>query len=98
MCEMAEAVPLCTRLRVKVVDIVVSYILGEYLYFLMERLATERRLFGNIEWEVHGDDLASLNLFAGRCNAGRCQEIQSTNVVVVAPYPGGLIWSTWDNW
>ncbi len=68
---MAEAVPLCTRLCIKVVDVVVSYVLGKHLYLLMERLATERRLFGNIEWEIDGDDLASLNLFAGGCNAGR---------------------------
>lgn len=97
MCEMAEAVPLRTRLRVEVVNIVISYILRKCLDFMTERLAMERGLFGNIERKIDADDFSSLNLFTGGCNTGRCQKVQSANVVIASPYPSGLIWSTWDD-
>lgn len=98
MCKMAEAVPLCTGLRVEVVYVVISYILRKCLDLMLERLAMERRRFGNVEREVDGDDFSSLNLFTGGCNAGRRQKVQSADVVIVSPYPSGLIWSTWDDW
>ena len=56
--DMTESVPLCSTLRVHVVDVVVGDVLGQRLDLMFEGLAAERWCLGNIERKT-GDSKVS---------------------------------------
>ena len=94
----AEAVPLGAALCIQMVDIVIGDTLVKSLDLVLEFLATEGRLKGHIEGEVETGHVASAYLGSSSFDTGRSEEIETANVVIGTPYPGGIIRGAGEAW
>lgn len=59
----SESIPLCARLGVQYVPVVICNTGRQWLNLMLELLAAKSRLLRYVEWEVEGNDLAGLYFF-----------------------------------
>ena len=98
MCEMAESVPLRSALSVHVVNVIVGNIFGKDLDLMLEDFTVKGWLLRDIQWKVDRHDVASPDLLCCQSYAGGCEEIESSDVVIIAPTPRGFFGSSWNVW
>lgn len=84
MRKVSEAIPLRPGLRVQMVEIVVCDAFEQSLDLMLEGLATEGWLVGDVERKIDGHDFAGANFFGCGGYAGRGKEVETPNLVFVS--------------
>lgn len=77
---MSEAVPLSSALGIHGVEIVICKIRCQFFDLMLEHFAAKRGLFGAIQWQVHRNDLSSLDLLRRSSNSRRGKEVETSNL------------------
>ena len=64
---------------------------------MLEFLTAECWLFGDVERQIKAHHFACPDLGCCYLDAGWGEEVQTTDVVVGSPYPGGVFWSAGES-
>lgn len=83
MCYVPKTIPLCSRLRVELVLIVIGKIGRQCLDFMLEGFAAKGWLTRDLQWQVQWDDDSRLYFFRCSLYARRRQKIDSSYLSVM---------------
>ena len=86
MRNVSKPIPLCSRLCIELILIIVRNILSQYLDLMLEGLTSKCWDIRDIQRQIQGNNVSGPNFFRGSRNSGGSEEVDSSQLWYVSSW------------